>query len=149
MPSPAARIARQILARLRIYLSRHPHGHLVVPPQRFLLAEDLWVTPDVGYISTDTLPTLPPDAVIPHHPDLAIHIRAATDDLLELRQLCMTYMDHDTPVVWLVDVPARSMELFANQPSGGTIMATAGPGATVNGGTLLPGFQLRVAEIFG
>lgn len=147
MPPQTDRPAHLIVARLRVYLSTNPRGHLTVPPQAFRLDDDLRVVPDVGYIARENLAKLP-SGDIPTHPDLAVLLRGPKTDLLALRQLCLQYIDHDTAVVWLVDAASRSVELFANQASGGTIMATAGPKAVVNGGTLLPGFQLRVADIF-
>lgn len=147
MSTATEQVVHQIIARLRIYLSRHPRGHLTIPPRAYTPAAQVRLVPVIGYVASTTYAMLPDDD-IPKPPDFAVEVRTVEDDLLQLRRLCMTYIDVGTSVVWLVDMPSHSVELFANQASGGTIMATASRRATLNGGTLLPGFQMRVEDIF-
>ena len=77
-------------------------------------------------------------------PLLAVEIRSDSNTWRELRAKAARYLEHGTQMVWLVDTDERRLELYrAGEPA-----RTLGEDDVIDGGALLPGFSLRVQELF-
>ena len=77
-------------------------------------------------------------------PLLAVEIRSDSNTWRELRAKAARYLEHGTQMVWLVDTDERQVELHrAGEP-----VQTLGGDETIEGGATLPGFSLRVRELF-
>ena len=83
--------------------------------------------------------------VIPREaPLLAVEIRSDSNTWHELRAKAARYLEHGTQMVWLVDTDERRLEIHqAGEPA-----RTLGGEDVIEGGALLPGFSLRVQELF-
>ena len=83
--------------------------------------------------------------VIPREaPLLAVEIRSDSNTWRELRAKAARYLEHGAQMVWLVDTDERLVELHrAAEPA-----RTLGADDIIDGGPLLPGFRLRVQELF-
>jgi Uma2 family endonuclease len=103
--------------------------------------------PDVAFTSWDRLPgRRRPVAPIPDlAPDLAIEILSASNTPAEMRQKRVDYFGAGVRLVWQVDPARRTISVYT-APEEVTVFTDAD---TLDGGSVLPGFTLRVQELFG
>ncbi|MCY4023812.1 MAG: Uma2 family endonuclease [Anaerolineaceae bacterium] len=77
-------------------------------------------------------------------PLLAVEIRSDSNTWRELRAKAARYLEHGTQMVWLIDTDERRLELHrAAEP-----VLTLGGDDVIEGGATLPGFTLRVQDLF-
>lgn len=100
--------------------------------------------PDVSFVSKQRMPrTL--DPVPPLGPDLAIEVLSEGNTDEEMRQKRVEYFQSGTRLVWIVDPPTRSVAVYGAPDGPPTLVPEAGQ---LDGGDVLPGFTLRVADMF-
>ena len=91
---------------------------------------------------------MPPDGVpqafwqLP--PDLAVEVVSPNDRPQEIADKVDLYLTHGVPLVW-VAYP-RSRQVVVHRPGQEPLILSEGD--TLDGGDVLPGFQLPVAEVF-
>lgn len=110
------------------------------------LAPGLVRIPDVAFISWARLPgkKVPALSFIPFSPDLVVEVLSPGNTREELARKLAEYFDAGSTLVWYVDPRARIVRVYTSPEN----VTTLKEGATLEGGCLLPGFQLPVAEIF-
>jgi len=138
-----ASIAATIIFYLKLYLQSHPIGHVTSSEGTYLLSDDFNPMPDVGYISRARLTEIPPREA-PMAPDLAVEVKSPTDTLREQRRKAERYIALGTALVWLVLPEQQLVEVYA---PGQDVQIITRDG-TLDGGAVLPGFSLPVADIF-
>ena len=98
---------------------------------------------DVAFVSSARLPHPIPIGWIEVPPDLAVEVLSpsnlASDINLKTRQL----LDAGAQAVWIVDPATRSVQIHS--PQGLTVLRE---GDALSGGDILPGFSIKVADIF-
>ena len=83
--------------------------------------------------------------VIPQEaPLVAVEVRSDSNTWPELREKARRYLAHGAQVVWLVDTDERQVEI----QRAGEAPRTLHSDDLIEGGALLPGFRLRVRDIF-
>ncbi len=106
---------------------------------------DVIVIPDLAFVRTDRLP--PEEErwhIAPFAPDLAVEVISPNDRYVEVMEKVERYARAGVPLVWLVDPRRRVVEVHAlGQPP-----LTLHECDTLDGGDVLPGFALPVADIF-
>lgn len=106
---------------------------------------DVIVIPDVAFVRADRLP---PEAerwhIAPFAPDLAVEVISPNDRYVEVMEKIARYQRAGVPVVWVVDPRRRAVEVRAL----GRPQVTLHEQETLDGGDVLPGFTLAVADIF-
>ena len=75
-------------------------------------------------------------------PTLAVEVRSPSQSLSEQRAKCRYYLGHGVDVAWLVDPNSRTIEIF--EKVGERTITEAG----VLSATALPGFHLKLADLF-
>jgi Uma2 family endonuclease len=101
--------------------------------------------PDVGYISAEKKPTLDKEGYNSFPPDLAVEVEFPTSAKSErqLRLKLANYLAAKT-VVWVAYPETREVEIYVpGQP-----VKVLGIDDTIDGGDVLPGFQLAVQDVF-
>ena len=73
-----------------------------------------------------------------------MEVRSDSNTWPELREKARRYLAHGTQVVWLVDTDERQVEI----QRAGEAPRTLHSDDLIEGGALLPGFRLRVRDIF-
>ena len=99
--------------------------------------------PDVGYISKERL-SQKPDREVPIPPDLAIEVKSPTDRKRAMRTKAEKYIAGGTKLVWLVFPDEQLIEVY--KPDEDVI--PLGMDDVLDGGEVLPGFILKVSDIF-
>jgi Uma2 family endonuclease len=77
-------------------------------------------------------------------PDLAVEVLSPSDRKADALAKVVMYLQAGTPLVWLVNPTTRTIVVFRSE----TNPVTLGERDTLDGGDVLPGFSVPIAEIF-
>lgn len=101
--------------------------------------------PDVSFYPWATLPAGATHATIgPVSPALAVEVLSDSNTRAEMAQKRREYFASGTQLVWIVDPRTETVAVYTD-PTAHTTLTTAD---TLTGGAVLPGFSVRVAELF-
>lgn len=103
--------------------------------------------PDVSFVRRERVPAEESpefERFVEGHPDLAVEIYSPTDRPGRLGRKVTGYLTRGTGLVWVV-YPRRQL-VVVHTPDGATRMVRAPE--SLDGGNVLPGFTLAVAELF-
>ena len=102
--------------------------------------------PDVAFASWSRFPDRKrPKARIPHlAPDLAVEVLSKGSTKAEIAKKLNEYFEAGVQIVWLVDIRKQSVRVHTAIDHSTTIEK----GEVLDGGTVLPGFVLRLDELF-
>ena len=144
----ASAIAAEIIFLIKLFLrERHlggmvvgEHGNVWLPVGRIRM-------PDVAYVSAARLRAAgTPRPPVPHlAPNLAVEVLSPGNTPREMERKLDDYFASGVELVWYVDPPSRTVRVFAARDA----VATLGAGDTLDGGGVLPGFAVTVADLFG
>lgn len=139
-------IAGQIAMILRQFVAPRMLGKVLVDAGYILARKpDTVLGPDVSFLRQSRIPpTGLPEKFFDGHPDLAIEIISPTNPRAELEAKMRTYVDHGTPLAWLVDPAAQTLDIY--QPHQRVRRLTHND--VVTGQDVLTGFSCAVAEFF-
>lgn len=113
----------------------------------FVLREDPGSVrvPDASFVARDSIPTTGiPDGFWPDAPDLAVEIVSPNDRAEKVHAKVGEYLAAGTWVVWVLWPSTQSVTVHH---SGGR-MEELGPDRDLVGGEVLPGFSVRVFDLF-
>lgn len=140
--APSA-IASTISFYFKKYLLDYPVGYVTGKGGGYRISEDFVFNPDVGYITKSRLPHLPAHEA-PVAPSLAIEIRSTDDRGTALREKAAIYLQSGTRLVWLVFPREQVVEVHKQDAP----LRIMGIDSILDGEDVLPGFHLRVSDIF-
>ncbi|MCU0497550.1 MAG: Uma2 family endonuclease [Anaerolineae bacterium] len=140
----ASKIASLISGEIYLYLKQHKIGHLTGENGGYQVFGERYA-PDVAFISYARQPQLAQSGYNPNPPDLAVEVEFPTSTTSErkLKVKVTNYLAVGT-VVWVVYPETQEVEVY--HP--GAPALVLGINDTLDGGTILSGFQLPVKEIF-
>jgi Uma2 family endonuclease len=110
------------------------------------LDPDMVLAPDIAFVSGEPIPAVDqPEGYLRQLPDLVIEIASPSDSRPALRRKVALYHQAGIPNVWLVEYRSRTVSKF---PLGGNeeVLTEAD---VLDGGGVVPGFRLPVADVFG
>ena len=113
----------------------------------YILARDpdTVLVPDAAFVRRDRLPGgVRPQRFIPVPPDLVVEVRSPWDKPSDIAKKLELYRRAGVALVWWVDPARRTVAVYRD----GQLVAELGEGDELDGGDVLPGFRLPVAEIF-
>lgn len=141
-------LAMQLLKLLHHFLWDHPMG---IAGMEFLcrLRDNpaLERRPDLAFISRERLPArfLPNASACPVVPDLVAEIVSPSNTADEVNAKIHEYLQHGVRVVWVIY--PRQCNMYVHERGSAQIRQLT-QNDTLDGGTVLPGFQIPVARIF-
>lgn len=101
--------------------------------------------PDVAYVVTDRLPPPAQSAkFFEGAPDLAVEVISPSDTTSEVIEKVREYLTSGTRLVWLVDRGTRSITVYRANGSAHLLQEDD----ELSGEDVLPGFSVRVREVF-
>lgn len=102
--------------------------------------------PDVSFIAWERFPgrRLPQEPVPAVVPDLAVEILSEGNTAEEMRRKVSDYLSAGVRLVWLIDPRRRTAVVHEPAAAGRTIAAEG----ELDGGMVLPGFRVPLAEVF-
>lgn len=136
-------IAAWIATYLNLYLLQNPHikgftsveaNHNLEPDKRNAHL------PDVSFIKGERQRVK--KGSVRRMPDLAVEIKSPDDDDKLLLEKVNYYLKHGTQIVWIVRPDQFSVQVYRPEME----MVTLSREGTLDGGDLLPGFQLPVEK---
>lgn len=131
---------------LGVYLNQNRIGYGLSSDGMMRIAPHLVRIPDVSFISWETLGARAiPDTPIPDlRPDLAIEVISEGNRPNEMERKLHEYFDAGVPLVWYVYPETRTIHAFTSPDERETLTV----GDTLDGGSVLPGWMVPVAQIF-
>lgn len=102
--------------------------------------------PDVGYYPWSSLPARGTHARVGVvAPALAVEVLSESNTRGEMDRKRQEYFAAGTQLVWIVDPRTETVAVYTDPITSTTLTTTD----TLDGGVVLPGFQLPVADLFG
>ena len=143
---PESSLMIRLAGFLEAYLARNDLGNLAGADGTMRLMPGLVYIPDLSFVCWDRLPgrKVPEEPIPDLAPDLAVEILSPGNTKKEMRRKLKDYFLAGTRLVWFIDPRARTAQVFTapDQP------ATLTEADTLTGGEVLPGFSLRLADLF-
>lgn len=139
-------LAVRIAALLQSFVDRHDLGVVLGEAGMLKLAPGLVRIPDVCFIAWGQLPgkVFPRQAIPTLHPDLAVEVLSEGNTRAEMHRKLHDYFKAGAQLVWYLDPQRREMAVY----TGPTELRVVTESGVLDGGALLPGFQLPLAEVF-
>ena len=102
--------------------------------------------PDVAFVSWARFPSgkLPSQAILGMAPDLAVEVLSEGNTAREMARKLEEFFRAGTRLVWHVDGRTRTVEVYASPLARRTLAESD----VLDGGDVLPGFELSVRELF-
>jgi Uma2 family endonuclease len=141
-----SRLAALLIELLNAFV-RVPNLGIVTGEQGTVeLIPDLVRIPDVAFTSWDRIPgrRVPTEPIPRLVPDLAVEVLSRSNTSGEMARKRQDYFDAGVALVWEVDPAARTVTVYTTPLTHTTLNV----GDTLDGGTVLPGFTLPLAELF-
>lgn len=148
--TPSGRRASRVGVRFATHLSNFvvPRGlgEVYGADGGFVLfpGRDLLRVPDAAFVGADRLASADEDGFLRLAPDLAVEVVSPFDRPGEVAAKVADYLAAGVRLVWVADPPAR--RVTAHAP--GRAAWVPGEGDELDGGNVLPGFQVPVVELF-
>jgi Uma2 family endonuclease len=140
-------IAGQILIDIGVFARQHDLGIPAGEAGTVKLLKGLVRIPDVAFFCWDKLPgrVLPSKPIPDLVPDLAVEVLSEGNTPAEMQRKLREYFLAGVRLVWMIDPASRQADVFTSPdvPS-----ATLGEKQALDGGDVLPGFKLPLAELF-
>lgn len=148
MPSNpiASKIAMLIGHKILSFLENNNLGdyaHVTGEQGGYDISEEDTFAPDVGVILKSRLENFPETGFAPISPDMAIEVVSPSDRAETVHQKVQTYLRNGTRLV--IVVFPKSREVGIHTPEGSRTLTAED---TLDGGDVLPGFTLKVKDIF-
>ena len=139
-------VAATLFSFLWVWKQRTNPGLVGVPDANFRLTQGLVRLPDLSFTAWVSLPDdfahLQP--VLDFPPDLAVEILSESDRAGEVRRKIGEYFAYGTKLVWVVDPRACNVAVYADAETSTPLTRDD----TLDGGAVLPGFALPLAQLF-
>ncbi|WP_425617271.1 Uma2 family endonuclease [Anatilimnocola sp. NA78] len=145
MGSYESHVAIKILVALSVYLQQRPLGILLGADGQLKIRPDAIRVPDVSYISKDRLlnSDFGQQNIASMSPNLAIEVISKGNSRKEMDEKLKEYFSTGSEEVWYVYPKTRELHQFTSpQPP------QVWQGAATVSTALLPGFELKLAEVF-
>ena len=138
-------ISATIVALLANHVRQSRLGWAFSAETGFVLFDDRQTvrSPDAAVVLRNRLAELP-DSFVPMAPDLAVEVLSPSDRMVDALAKVVMYLQAGTPLVWLVNPATRTVVVFRSESA----PVTLGETDTLDGGEVLPGFSVPLAEIF-
>jgi Uma2 family endonuclease len=138
----SSRAGLNIMAEVRNFVKRHKLGRTTGADGGYVVAGEKYI-PDGAFVSYARQPVAVDVAYNPVAPDLAVEVLSPGNEHSEITRKVGNYLAAGT-VVWVIDPDDETVDVYTpGQPR-----LTLHQLDTLKGDVVLPGFQLRVADIF-
>ncbi|MBX3068911.1 MAG: Uma2 family endonuclease [Thermomicrobiales bacterium] len=140
-------ITLRIASAIMMFADNHRLGFVASSDAGFILNDNphTVVAPDVGFVRRERLPVgIPVRGFFPIPPDLAVEVISPTDERGDIARKQELYARAGVPLVWWVDPENRTVAVHRL----GHDVVVRDEAATLDGGDVLPGFQIDLHRIF-
>ena len=139
-------LAGVIITEITVFLRSHDLGKALGADGSLKILPGIVKIPDVSFISwarwpKEKLPRRPIPALVP---DLVVEVLSDTNTKAEMAAKLVKYFEAGVRLVWYIDPETRAAKSYVS-PNDVTEVAADG---LLNGGEVLPEFQLSLAWLF-
>ena len=136
-----------LVSALRKFVKARKLGIVTGTDGPMKLFEGLIRLPDVAYVSWDRMPgrRIPKEPVPEIAPDLAVEVLSQSNTRREMERKRGEYFAANVTLVWEVDPVSRTVKVYTSPDDFTELQQTD----SLGGGSALPGFSLRLSELFG
>lgn len=99
---------------------------------------------DIAFVRAERVPP-PTEGYVPVVPDLVVETASPSQSRMEMDDKARQWLERGVPLVWVVWPARRRIDEWRR---GATAPRAMGPGETLDGQEILPGFHLPVADLF-
>lgn len=140
------RIVSRVNARLQDFVERHNLGVVTGAETGFQIESDPDTVraPDVGFVRADRLPPTSPTGFFPGAPDLAVEVLSPYDRATDVTAKVQDWLAAGCCLVWVVDPSTRTVTVYDARKAARFLAEQD----ELDGGELLGGFRVPVAELF-
>jgi Uma2 family endonuclease len=142
------RLMARIARLLGNFVEAKGLGEVIVGDSGFVLDKEGQTLrgPDVAFISKEHIPPEGlPDEWWEGAPDLAVEIVSRSQTAHDLALKALEYLQAGTKMVWVVDPESKTVAVYTPPDH----IRVLRENETLDGGEVLPNFQIRVGELFG
>lgn len=150
MMSPAGfdhgRLASRIVAALENHATPRGLGVVTTAEAGFQVAHDpdtVWA-PDVAFVRAERIPPSGVKGFFQGAPDLAVEVISPSDRPSEVAGKVQDWLRAGCSMVWVIDPEKRAVTVHRSSNE----VAVLASADALSGSDLLPGFSMRVADIF-
>lgn len=142
----ASLIAARIITLLGTFVGERRLGFVLGEQGMLRLAIGRVCIPDVSFIRRDQVPggEFPTEPIADLFPTLAVEVISPGNTRREMEEKLDDYFAAGTELVWYVYPDRREVEVYTDPQAKQTLTIAD----TIDGGTVLPGFAVAVAELF-
>lgn len=134
-------IAYELIA----FLKGHPLGRVYGAETGFQLSNITMRAPDVAFAGNAKLKLITdPDKFLPFAPDLAVEVVSPSDRAAKVKKKIELFMAAGTPLFWVIYLKTPRVVVHTQNSAPKTI----GLDGVLDGGDVLPGLQIHVADLF-
>ncbi|MFI5379601.1 MAG: Uma2 family endonuclease [Tepidisphaerales bacterium] len=139
-------IAAEILRQVANFVVPRKLGIVTGEAGMLRIRPDRVRAPDVAFISFDRLAggKLPDKRIPDLAPDLAAEVLSDSNTVAEMNNKLPEYFEAGVRLVWYADPRTRTVDVYSS-PENPRRLTEAD---ALDGGNVLPGFEMRVADIF-
>jgi len=141
------RVTVRITSPLYVYVDTHHLGTVYAAETGFVIEEnpDTVRAPDVAFVSRQRVEkTGPIKSYRRGAPDLAVEVVSPGDTVGEVEGKVAEWLESGTSMVWVVSPKLRSVTVYKSLKD----VVTLTEKDHLEGGDVIPGFRIAVAEIF-
>ncbi|MEZ4521335.1 MAG: Uma2 family endonuclease [Thermomicrobiales bacterium] len=129
------------------FVVEHKLGRCYAAETGFVLNEEdaTVLAPDVAFLEASHVP--PRDErhrFVPAVPDLVVEVVSPSDRIIDVNDKVTTYLDAGVRLAWVVEPVRQRVTVYTSDRRARLLIE----GESLDGGDVLPGFQLPLADIF-
>ncbi|MEO8394240.1 MAG: Uma2 family endonuclease [Chloroflexota bacterium] len=141
-------IVFQIGLPVGMHVKQHKLGYVTAAETGYVLhrnpdGKDTVRAADLGFVAAGCLPDGLPSGHIPFAPDFAVEVVSPSDRADQIEKKVTEYLQYGTRLLWVVYPATKTVVAYTS-----TSMRRFEMGETLDGGDVLPGLTLAVADIF-
>ncbi|MBI5931660.1 MAG: Uma2 family endonuclease [Chloroflexi bacterium] len=142
-------VAMEVGRQISNHVKGQKLGRVTAAETGFNLAPGTSLAPDVGFIAAERVPKeLPPKGYVPFAPDLAVEVVSPGNDAEEISAKIQKYLQYGTRMVWIIYPNQRRVEVYRPAEEQTATVTFVEADGVVDGGDVLPGFHLKLSDIF-
>lgn len=139
-------VGGELCARLRVFTSTNKLGRTFNAQTGYWMKSGNMRAPDISFVSAARLKELGeiPKGLFPFAPDFAIEVLSPSDRKVHLERKLADYFESGTKMVWFVKPKTRSVSVYRDALNPRILRGDD----VLSGEDVVPGFELRVSELF-
>lgn len=138
-------ISAEIAYHISSFVRPRSLGPVYAAETGFRLADDTVLAPDAAFVRAERLPPLAERrGFLRVVPDLVVEVVSPSDRARYVSDKVLEYLEAGVRLVWLVEPIRQTVTVYAADRTARVLRV----GDTLDGGEVLPGFSLPLAELF-